>query len=103
VIAALIRRVYHLGSCVSPDTSRPLLLSKFSKSFITSSRERTPRPPPLASGNHQPLHWPWQFPQFVCQVDHLPSPEKDTVSYKFEVAFLSGDGKEILSHLAAAF
>jgi hypothetical protein len=36
-------------------------------------------------------------------VDHLPSPEKDTVSYKFEVAFLSGDGKEILSHLAAAF
>ncbi|CAK9062307.1 unnamed protein product [Durusdinium trenchii] len=29
------------------------------------------------------------------RVDHLPSPEKDTVSYKFEVAFLSGDGKEI--------
>eukprot|EP00913_Durusdinium_trenchii_P006762 g6356.t1 len=29
------------------------------------------------------------------KVDHLPSPEKDTVSYKFEVAFLSGDGKEI--------
>ncbi|CAK9083118.1 DnaJ homolog subfamily B member 1 [Durusdinium trenchii] len=27
------------------------------------------------------------------KVDHLPSPEKDTVSYKFEVAFLSGDGK----------
>lgn len=26
-------------------------------------------------------------------MDHLPSPEKDTVSYKFEVAFLSGDGK----------
>ena len=30
----------------------------------------------------------------VCQVDHLPSPEKDSVSYKFEVAFVSGDGKE---------
>jgi len=29
------------------------------------------------------------------KVDHLPSPEKDTVSYKFEVAFLSGEGKEI--------
>ncbi|CAJ1364200.1 unnamed protein product [Effrenium voratum] len=30
-----------------------------------------------------------------AKVDHLPSPEKDSVSYKFEVAFVSGDGKEI--------
>ena len=34
------------------------------------------------------------FKLFLSQVDHLPSPEKDTVSYKFEVAFLSGEGKE---------
>lgn len=34
------------------------------------------------------------FKLCLCQVDHLPSPEKDTVSYKFEVAFLSGEGKE---------
>ena len=34
------------------------------------------------------------------KVDHLPWPEKDTVSYKWDVAFLSGSGKEIGASMA---